>query len=32
MDEETKHFIVSKIINTVLVFLGSLAGIIFGGQ
>lgn len=32
MDDETKKFVVSKIINTVLVFLGSLAGIIFGGQ
>lgn len=31
MTSETKKLIISKIVNAVIVFLGTLAGIIFGG-
>lgn len=31
MENETKKFIVSKVINAVLAFFASLAGIFFGG-
>ncbi|UPW41291.1 hypothetical protein [Sigmofec virus UA08Rod_4343] len=31
MENETKKFIVSKVVNAILAFLASLAGIFFGG-